>query len=54
MEKLIGIYAPLAYALMRIIIGLLFICHGLQKVLECSVGWAAVQFRSFLSSELRA
>src|SRR5215469_13011256 len=32
MKKLIGIYAPHAYALMRIVIGLLFICHGLQKV----------------------
>jgi putative oxidoreductase len=32
MEKLIGMYAPHAYAIMRIIVGLLFICHGLQKV----------------------
>jgi putative oxidoreductase len=32
MEKIIGIYAPHAYAMMRIVVGLLFICHGLQKV----------------------
>ena len=25
-------YAPQAYALMRIMVGLLFLCHGLQKV----------------------
>ena len=25
-------YAPHAYALMRIMVGLLFLCHGLQKV----------------------
>ena len=32
MEKLLAGYAPQAYALMRIVIGLLFFCHGLQKV----------------------
>jgi putative oxidoreductase len=32
MERLIGMYAPQAYAIMRIIVGLLFVCHGLQKV----------------------
>jgi putative oxidoreductase len=35
MERLLGGYAPQAYAAMRIIVGLLFLCHGLQKVL----GW---------------
>ena len=32
MEKILAGYAPQAYAAMRIIFGLLFLCHGLQKV----------------------
>ena len=32
MEKLLAGYAPQAYAAMRIVVGLLFFCHGLQKV----------------------
>lgn len=32
MEKLLVNYAPQAYALLRIVVGLLFFCHGLQKV----------------------
>ena len=32
MEKLLAGYAPQAYAVMRIVVGLLFFCHGLQKV----------------------
>lgn len=32
MEKFFAAYAPQAYAAMRIIVGLLFFCHGLQKV----------------------
>jgi putative oxidoreductase len=32
MEKILAGYAPQAYAIMRIIVGLLFFCHGLQKV----------------------
>ena len=32
MEKLLAGYAPHAYAIMRIVVGLLFFCHGLQKV----------------------
>jgi putative oxidoreductase len=31
-EKLLVNYAPQAYALLRIVVGLLFFCHGLQKV----------------------
>jgi putative oxidoreductase len=31
-EKLLGNYAPQIYALLRIVVGLLFFCHGLQKV----------------------
>jgi putative oxidoreductase len=31
-EKLLAGYAPQAYAVMRIVVGLLFFCHGLQKV----------------------
>ena len=32
MEKILAGYGPQAYAAMRIIVGLLFFCHGLQKV----------------------
>jgi putative oxidoreductase len=35
MEKLLVGYAPQVYAVMRMVIGLLFFCHGLQKVF----GW---------------
>ena len=35
MEKFLGKVAPHAYAPMRIIVGLLFACHGAQKVF----GW---------------
>jgi putative oxidoreductase len=31
----LGRYEPQAYALMRIVIGLLFVCHGLSKL----IGW---------------
>jgi len=31
-EKFVGMYAPYAYAILRIVAGLLFVCHGLQKV----------------------
>lgn len=33
MERIFSAYAPQAYALMRIMIGLLFLCHGAQKAL---------------------
>jgi putative oxidoreductase len=32
MDKLLAGYAPQAYAVMRIVVGLLFFCHGLQKL----------------------
>jgi putative oxidoreductase len=35
MEKGLAPFAPYAYAIMRIIVGLLFVCHGAQKVF----GW---------------
>ncbi len=33
MSRFLGRYSPIVYALLRIIIGLLFACHGAQKVL---------------------
>jgi putative oxidoreductase len=35
MEKVLGRFSPHAYALMRVVVGLLFACHGAQKVF----GW---------------
>ena len=35
METVLGNFSPRAYALMRVIVGLLFACHGAQKVF----GW---------------
>lgn len=32
MERFLALYAPQAYAVMRIIVGLLFFCHGAQKI----------------------
>jgi putative oxidoreductase len=32
MEKFLGSFLPPIYAAMRIVVGLLFFCHGLQKV----------------------
>lgn len=32
MEKILGGYAALLYAIMRIVVGLLFACHGAQKL----------------------
>ena len=32
MHRLLGTYAPYLYALMRIVIGVLFACHGAQKL----------------------
>ena len=33
MRRILSAYEPQAYAVMRIVVGLLFICHGLQKAL---------------------
>jgi putative oxidoreductase len=32
MERVLGRYSPQFYALMRIVVGLLFACHGAQKL----------------------
>ena len=32
MERLLGQYSPYLYALMRIVVGFLFACHGAQKL----------------------
>ena len=33
MERVLGRFAPQLYAIMRIAVGLLFACHGAQKLL---------------------
>ena len=32
MERILGQYSPYLYALMRIVVGFLFACHGAQKL----------------------
>jgi putative oxidoreductase len=32
MERILGRFAPQIYALMRIVVGVLFLCHGAQKI----------------------
>jgi putative oxidoreductase len=32
MERLLGAYSPYLYAVMRIVVGFLFACHGAQKL----------------------
>jgi putative oxidoreductase len=32
MERVLGAYAPYLYAVMRIVVGFLFACHGAQKL----------------------
>ena len=32
MERILGRFAPQIYALMRIVVGVLFACHGAQKI----------------------
>jgi putative oxidoreductase len=51
-EKILAGYAPQAYAAMRIVVGLLFFCHGLQKVfgLFGGVKGAAVPLASVLGA----
>ncbi|MBI2180764.1 MAG: DoxX family protein [Deltaproteobacteria bacterium] len=48
MERFLTGYAPQAYAMMRIIVGLLFFCYGAQKVfgLFGGIGGAAVPLAS--------
>ena len=50
MEKFLAHHAPLAYAIMRIVVGALFLCHGLQKVfgLFGGVNGAAAPLASML------
>ena len=39
MQKVIGRYSEIAYALLRIVSGLMFACHGAQKVLGAFGGF---------------
>jgi putative oxidoreductase len=50
MEKFLAAYSAQAYAAMRIVVGFLFFCHGLQKVfgLFGGVGGAAAPLSSLL------
>jgi len=45
MERILGRFAPQCYALMRIVVGLLFACHGAQKLLGV-LGGQQVPFAS--------
>jgi putative oxidoreductase len=44
MERLLGPYAPYLYALMRIVLGVLFACHGAQKLFGVLGGTSVALF----------
>lgn len=50
MQRILSVYEPQAYAIMRIIVSLLFLCHGLQKALGAfgGVNGAPAPFFSLL------
>jgi len=50
MQRVLSAYQPQAYAVMRIVFGLLFLCHGLQKALGAfgGINGAAAPFSSLL------
>jgi len=50
MEKVLAGYAPQIYAILRVVVALLFLCHGLQKIfgLFGGVNGAAVPLASLL------
>ena len=50
MERLLGRYSPYLYALLRIVAGLLFAQHGLQKLF----GWLGAQGAVELMSQMGA
>ena len=50
MERLLGRYSPYLYALLRIVAGLLFIQHGLQKLF----GWLGAKGAVELMSQMGA
>lgn len=47
MERLLGRFAPQTYALMRIVVGLLFACHGAQKLFGVLGGQQAPYLSQF-------
>src|SRR5690242_426457 len=51
-EKFIGMYEPYAYAILRIMTGLLFLCHAFQKLFGMfgGVGGASVPIGSLLGA----
>ena len=44
MDRLLGTYTPYLYALMRIVLGVLFACHGAQKLFGVLGGTAVALF----------
>ena len=44
MERLLGTYALYLYALMRIVLGVLFACHGAQKLFGVLGGTTVAPF----------
>lgn len=47
MERVLGRFAPQFYALLRIVAGLLFACHGAQKLLGVLGGQQVPMFSQF-------
>ena len=50
MDKILAGYAPQIYAILRIVVALLFLCHGLQKIfgLFGGINGAAIPISSLL------
>ena len=47
MERFLGKYSPQLYILMRVVIGLMFACHGAQKQLGAFGGTTPPMFNQF-------
>jgi putative oxidoreductase len=47
MERILGRFTPQIYAMMRIVVGLLFFCHGAQKIFGV-MGGKQVEYASMM------
>ena len=50
MERILGRFAPQIYALMRIVAGVLFACHGAQKIFGMFGGTKVEDYASMMGA----